>query len=177
MDTDDNGFGVVADFRRLLTILSKSYTDHLTKWGYDVLGLEFSGQWGYNSPIDMLAVIPNIEVPEAETLSFSNDIDAFLQFSGPGDLSGKSVLSVELGADQYKAYTQSWSTLLYDANYAFAGGINQVVIHGAVYSHSFTNTKWPSWTSHDYEYGAPHSRHQPAWDVGYPHALGYLARV
>lgn len=177
LDTADGGQGVLADFRGLLTSLSNTYTDHMTKWSREVLGMEFSGQWGYNFPVDMLQVIPDIAVPEAETLSFNNNIDGFLQFAGPGDLSGKTVLSIELGADQYRAYTQTWSTLLYDAKHAFAGGINQVVIHGAVYSHSFSNTTWPSWTSHAYEYGAPHSRHQPAWDVGYPQALGYLARV
>jgi hypothetical protein len=139
--------------------------------------MKFSSQPGYNMPLDMLQMIPNIEVPEAETLSFGNSIDGFLQFAGPADLSGKTVLSVELGADRYRAYSQSWSSLLYDAKHAFAGGLNQVVIHGAVYSHNFTNTTWPSYTSHDYEYAAPHSRHQPAWDVGYVQALGYLARV
>ncbi|TID14360.1 hypothetical protein E6O75_ATG09439 [Venturia nashicola] len=177
LDTGDGGVGVIADFRNLLTILSKTYTDYLTEWGNRVLGLQFSGQWGYNFPIDMLEVVPNIEVPEAETLSFNNHIDAFLQFSGPADLSGKPVLSIELAADQNRAYSQSWSRLLYDAKHAFAGGINRVVIHGAIYSHNFYNTTWPGYTSHNYGYAAPHSRHQPAWDVGYPQALGYLARV
>ncbi|KAE9985229.1 hypothetical protein EG328_007769 [Venturia inaequalis] len=177
LDTGDGGVGVIADFRNLLTILSKTYTDYMTEWGNRVLDMQFSGQWGYNFPIDMLEVIPNIEIPEAETLSFNNHIDAYLQFSGPADLSGKPVLSIELGADIDRAYSQSWSRLLYDAKHAFAGGINQVVVHGAVYSHNFYNTTYPGYTSHNYGYAAPHSRHQPAWDVGYPQALGYLARV
>jgi hypothetical protein len=67
--------------------------------------------------------------------------------------------------------------LLFDAKHAFAGGINQVVIHGATYSHNFTDTTWPGYTTHKYDYPGQHSRHQPAWDVGYPEALAYLGRV
>lgn len=177
LDTEDMGEGVLADFRGLLSSLSKEYTDHIQKWSHDVLGMDLSSQIGYNMPVDMLQTVTDIDLPEAETLSFSNQIDSYLQVAGPTDLSGKQVVSVELGADWHQAYYQSWERLLFDAKHAFAGGINQVVIHGAIYSHNFTNTTWPGYTTHGYDYAGQHSRHQPAWDVGYEEALGYLARV
>lgn len=139
--------------------------------------MDFSAQMGYNMPMDMLQTMTDIDVPEAETLSFSNQIDSYLQVAGSADLAGKLVISVELGADWHQAYYQSWELLLFDAKHAFAGGINQVVIHGATYSHNFTDTTWPGYTTHKYDYPGQHSRHQPAWDVGYPEALGYLGRV
>lgn len=177
LDTEDQGEGILADFRGLLSSLSKEYTDFIEKWSHNVLGMDFSAQTGYNMPIDMLQTVTDIDIPEAETLSFSNQIDSYLQVAGPADLAGKQVVSVELGADWHQAYYQSWEMLLFDAKHAFAGGINQVVIHGATYSHNFTNTTWPGYTTHDYDYPGQHSRHQPAWDVGYTEALGYLARV
>ncbi|KAL4870900.1 hypothetical protein BDV12DRAFT_207278 [Aspergillus spectabilis] len=177
LDTEDQGEGILADFRNLLSSLSKEYTDFIQQWSHDVLGMDFSAQMGYNMPVDMLQTMTDIDLPEAETLSFSNQIDSYLQVAGPADLAGKQIVSVELGADWHQAYFQSWEMLLFDAKHAFAGGINQVVIHGATYSHNFTNTTWPGYTTHGYDYPGQHSRHQPAWDVGYSEALGYLARV
>lgn len=87
------------DFRGLLSSLSKEYTDFIEKWSRDVLGMDFSAQMGYNMPMDMLQTMTGIDVPEAETLSFSNQIDSYLQVAGPADLAGKAVISVELGAD------------------------------------------------------------------------------
>jgi hypothetical protein len=177
LDTENQGEGILADFRGLLSDLTKEYTSFIEKWSYDTLGMNYSAQMGYNMPLDMLQTMTDVDVPEAETLSFSNQIDSFLQVAGPADLASKRVVSVELGADWHQAYYQSWEMLLFDAKHAFAGGINQVVIHGATYSHNFTNTTWPGYTTHSYDYPGQHSRHQPAWDVGYSEALGYLARV
>jgi len=177
LDTEDQGDGILADFRGLLSSLSKEYTDHIELWSRETLHMDFSAQMGYNMPIDMLQTMVDVDVPEAETLSFSNAIDSYLQVAGPSNLAGKPIVSVELGADWHQAYYQSWEILLFDAKHAFAGGINQVVIHGATYSHNFTNTTWPGYTTHKYDYSGQHSRHQPAWDIGYPEALGYLGRV
>jgi hypothetical protein len=177
LDTENQGEGILADFRGLLSDLTKEYTSFIEKWSHDTLGMNYSAQMGYNMPLDMLQTMTDVDVPEAETLSFSNQIDSFLQVAGPADLASKRVVSVELGADWHQAYSQSWEMLLFDAKHAFAGGINQVVIHGATYSHNFTNTTWPGYTTHSYDYPGQHSRHQPAWDVGYSEALGYLARV
>jgi hypothetical protein len=63
-----------------------------------------------------------------------------LQYSGPADLAGRQIISIELGAEFERGFSQTWKRLLYNAKRAFAGGINQVVIHGADYSHNFTQT-------------------------------------
>ncbi|KAH6640096.1 hypothetical protein BKA67DRAFT_542618 [Truncatella angustata] len=167
--------GVVDDFLSTLNVGLKSYYDHLVNFT-NSLGLKFSAQIGYNLPVDMLRAVPLADAPETETLSFGNNIDGFLQYSGPADLSGKEIISIELGADYELSFSQTWSRLLHDAKRAFVGGVNQVIIHGATYSYNFTGTTWPGYTTHGYDY-PEHSRHQPGWDVGYAEALAYLGRV
>lgn len=167
--------GVVSDFLSTLNVGLEAYYNHLVNFT-NSLGLKFSGQIGYNLPVDMLRAVPVADVPETETLSFGNNIDGFLQYSGPADLTRKQVISIELGADYELSFSQSWSRLLLDAKRAFVGGVNQVVIHGATYSHNFTGTTWPGYTTHGYDY-PEHSRHHPSWDVGCPEALAYLGRV
>lgn len=54
-------------------------------------------------PMDMLQTIVDVDVPEAETLSFSNAINSYLQVVGPSNLAVKPIVSVELGADWHQA--------------------------------------------------------------------------
>ncbi|OTA58863.1 hypothetical protein K449DRAFT_436352 [Hypoxylon sp. EC38] len=176
-DSNDTDAGVIADFRSTLSNGLSSYLRNLTSWTKKFLGLQFSQQVGYNLPVDMLQLIPDVDAPETETLGFSNKIDGFRQFCGPANLAGKSVISIELGADIIRTYIQTWSDILSEANRAFVAGVNQMSIHGATYSHKYANTTWPGYTSFQYLFSGQHSRHQPAWDVGYKQANDYLARV
>jgi hypothetical protein len=160
-----------------MTTLLGQYYDTFVNWTNSYLGLQFSGQIGYNLPTDMLANVARVNAPETETLSFGNNIDAFRQYVGPAHLAGKRVISIELGAAIQQTYSQTWTDLLKDAKRAFIAGVNQVVIHGAPYSHTYPNTTWPGFTSFSYAFSGQHSRHQPAWDVGYAQAGEYLART
>lgn len=175
-DGNDQGAGFVADYRSTMTGLLMEYLEYLNKWTHETLGLKSSQQVGYNLPVDMLEAIPSVDIPETETLSFSNLIDGFRQFSGPANLAGKNVISIELGANFGQAYYQTWTELVQEAKHAFVAGVNQLVIHGATYSHTYDNTTWPGFTSFNYSFAAQHSRHQPGWDVGYKQAMDYLAR-
>ncbi|KAI0107934.1 hypothetical protein F4776DRAFT_414946 [Hypoxylon sp. NC0597] len=176
-DSNDTDARVIADFRSILSTGLSSYLRNLTSWTQQFLGLEFSQQVGYNLPVDMLQLIPDVDAPETETLAFTNSIDGFRQFCGPANLAGKSVISIELGADISRTYIQTWSDILSEANRAFVAGINQMSIHGATYSYEYANTTWPGFTSFQYMFSGQHSRHQPAWDVGYKQANDYLSRV
>ncbi|KAJ1709073.1 hypothetical protein NYO67_8766 [Aspergillus flavus] len=157
-DGNDQGAGFVADYRSTMTGLLMEYLEYLNKWTHETLGLKSSQQVGYNLPVDMLEAIPSVDIPETETLSFSNLIAGFRQFSGPANLAGKNVISIELGANFGQAYYQTWTELLQEAKHAFVAGVNQLVIHGETYSHTYDNTTWPG------------------WDVGYKQAMDYSAR-
>ncbi|OTA96829.1 hypothetical protein M434DRAFT_27444 [Hypoxylon sp. CO27-5] len=176
-DSNDTDAGVIADFRSTLSNGLFSYLHNLTSWPKQFLGLQFSQQVGYNLPVDTLQLIPDVDAPETETLGFSNTIDGFRQFCGPANLAWKSVISIELGADIIRTYIQTWSDVLSEANRAFVAGVNQMSIHGAIYSHEYANTTWPGYTSFQYLFSGQHYHHQPAWDVGYKQANDYLARV
>ncbi|KAI0839450.1 hypothetical protein F5Y06DRAFT_303174 [Hypoxylon sp. FL0890] len=176
-DSNDTNAGVIADFRSTLSLGLSDYLLNLTTWSQQFLGLQFSQQVGYNLPVDMLQLIPDVDAPETESLAFSNRIDGYRQFCGPANLAGKSVISIELGADMIRTYLQTWSDILSEANRAFVAGVNQMSIHGATYSHNYANTTWPGYTTFQYLFAGQHSRHQPAWDVGYKQANDYLARV
>lgn len=110
-ETDDNAewSGFVADYRATMTTLLETYLTNITEWSNEVLGLEFSQQVGYNLPVDMLQVIPAVNTPETETLSFANNVDAFRQFCGAANLAGRSVISIELGAAILLTYNQTWT--------------------------------------------------------------------
>ena len=177
LDTADHGVGILGDYRQTMTHLLGSYYDWLNTWSNSYLNLKFSGQIGYNLPVDMLANIPRVDAPETESLSFSNNIDSFRQYCGPANFAGKPVISVELGSDFLETYTQTWTALLRDGKRSFTAGANQVVFHGATYSHTYPNTTWPGFTSFSYSFAGQHSRHQPAWNIGYAEAINYTART
>jgi hypothetical protein len=176
-DAEDQGAAYLADYRSTLTGLMVSYYTALQDWVNDIFDIQFAAQFGYNLPVDMLQGIPSINAPETESLSFGDNIDAFRQYTGPANLAGKRVISMELGTEFYVAYRQTWDDLLWDAKVAFVAGVNQAVIHGAPYSYDFPNTTWPGFTTFGYLFSGQHSRHQPAWDAGYLESGNYLARI
>lgn len=53
-DAPDQGQGFIADYRAILSYLLLTYYETLTKWSNEYLGLQFSGQIGYNLPVDMV---------------------------------------------------------------------------------------------------------------------------
>lgn len=175
-DAVDTGQSYVSDFRSTRTKLYGEYLQHWTNWSNSFLGLEMSAQVGYNLPVDMLQLIPLVDAPETESLAFSNVVDAFIQYSGPANLAGTSVVSIELAAQLHMAYQLTMPSLLESAKKAFAGGVNMVVIHGSPYSYEYPNTTWPGFTTFEYQFSEMHQRHQPAWDNGYSDVIGWLAR-
>ena len=168
---------IVDDYRSTLTSLYQEYLIAMRDWTHDYLGLQFSAQVGYNLPVDMVSSIPYVDVPETETLSFRNDIDGFRQYSGAASLAGQKIVSIELGADYGETYSQLLTTLMTEASRAYAVGINQVVIHGASYSGYYPQTTYPGFTTFSYTFAGHHSRHQPAWNLGYEAMLNWLARA
>jgi hypothetical protein len=52
----------------------------------------------------MAESIPVVDVPECESLSFKDSIDAYRQFPGAAHLAGTSIISNELGAKMTGAY-------------------------------------------------------------------------
>ncbi|EUC43134.1 hypothetical protein COCMIDRAFT_7366 [Bipolaris oryzae ATCC 44560] len=145
--------------------LSEGYTehiDHYAKWASSK-GIQLSNQPGYNQPVDMAEAIPHVQVPELESLGFKDDIDLYRQFVGPAHLSGRNVISTEIGAINGAAYVLRVPKLknLFDKSYAT--GVNTMVVHGYAYSGEYVGTTWPGYTPFQYAYTEMWNQRQPAW--------------
>ncbi|PVH72560.1 hypothetical protein DL98DRAFT_610481 [Cadophora sp. DSE1049] len=84
-DAPDRGQGYVSDYRSTMTSLLTLYYEHLAEWSERFLGLEFSGQVGYNLPVDMLEVIPAVGAPEDESLGFGSSIGYGYEYISPSN--------------------------------------------------------------------------------------------
>ncbi|KAL4787127.1 hypothetical protein BJX76DRAFT_345794 [Aspergillus varians] len=169
--------GYVNDFRSALADGYGSYLTTLREWLNNDLGLQYSTQVSYNLPLDALTNVPLVDAPECESLQWRDNIDGYRQFSGPAYLSGKNVVSNEMGAIMSRAYSLTIPELLQSVNKAFAGGVNRVVLHGQPYSGNYYGTTWPGSTPFQYLFSDMYSPKQPAWLHGFDEAMGYMSRA
>ncbi|KAF9891846.1 hypothetical protein FE257_003331 [Aspergillus nanangensis] len=176
LDTPDQGSGYVNDFRGALLEGYRAYIQHLTKW-VNAMGLQYSSQVSYNMPLDALANVPFVDAPECESLQFSDNVDGYRQFSGPAVLTGKRVISNEMGAVTPKAYQHLITDLLWQIGRAVAGGVNQVVLHGQTYTGNYYDTTWPGNTPFWYLFSELYSEKQPSWSHGFSEAIDYIGRL
>ncbi|OJD30258.1 uncharacterized protein BKCO1_630007 [Diplodia corticola] len=159
------------------TTLSEGYNDYLTElvnWSNE-RGLSYSAQPAYNLPLEMLNNIPVLNIPEGESLAFSDVVDTYRQFSGPAHLAGMSVISSECGAVSGGPYSQSLPDLLWSVRRGLSAGISMHVLHGFAYSGRYTNTTWPSFTTFFYMYSDMWNSNQPSW-IHINDSIQYIAR-
>lgn len=175
LDSEDAGKGYVNDFRAALSHGYQDYLKTLTSWA-ERLGLQYSAQVSYNLPMDMEASIEYVDAPECESLAFNDNIDGYRQFSGVANIAQKKVISNEMGGDLQKAFKLSLSHLLWQINRAFAGGVNQIVLHGQTYTGNYYQTTWPGYTSFFMLFSETYNGKQPAWHHTYPDAISYTSR-
>ncbi|KAL2797241.1 hypothetical protein BJX66DRAFT_323443 [Aspergillus keveii] len=175
LDTEDEGLSFVNDFRATLVAGYKEYLTAPSDWAHD-LGVKFSAQPVYGSVMDMLSAIPSLDAPECESLSFSDNIDMYRAFSGPARLSGKRIVSNEMGAVRGSAYNYHLPSLLFSVNRAFIGGVNKMVLHGQAYSGAYPNTTWPGHTPFTYMFSDLFSPRLPTWEYGLRQTMDYIAR-
>ncbi|KAF5584443.1 glycosyl hydrolases family 2 sugar binding domain-containing protein [Fusarium pseudocircinatum] len=169
--------GIVNDYVEILELCYRQYITTLRDWLDKNLGVNFRSQVSYNLPMDMGVNVPFVDIPEAESLGFHDNPDAYKQYIGPAVLAGKKVVSNELGAMPGRPYSQLPTELLFSADTAFTTNTNKFVLHGQPYSGNYYNTTWPGYTPFQYGFSELYSPRQPAWEHGLDEALGYLARA
>ncbi|OJZ88644.1 hypothetical protein ASPFODRAFT_130526 [Aspergillus luchuensis CBS 106.47] len=175
LDSEDQGQGYVNDFRSALEKGYQNYLDTLSAW-LEGLGLGYSAQVSYNLPLNMEVSINHVVAPECESLAFNNNIDGYRQFSGVANVAQKNVVSNEMGANLEKAFALPLSELLGQINTAFAGGVNQIVLHGQSYTGNYHETTWPGYTSFFMLFAESYYNKQPAWGHGLSDAIDYVSR-
>lgn len=176
LDTDDQGVRYVNDFRAALSAGYDEYISTLENWLHS-LGLKLSVQPAYGLAMDMQVSIPQVDVPECESLTFEDLIDAYRKFVGPAVLAGRQIISNELGAVYSAAFRYPLPELLFSANRGFASGINRYVIHGQAFSGNYYQTTWPGHIPFDYLFSEPWTPREPVWDHGLEDLLRYLGRM
>ncbi|KAL4940392.1 hypothetical protein BDV06DRAFT_230334 [Aspergillus oleicola] len=177
LDTPCNGTGYVNDYRSALEDGYNNYIDAIRTWVNNHLGLKYSNQPAYGLPQDMAASIAHVDIPEYESLSFKNSIDAYRQFIGTAHIAGKKIISNELGAEILKANSYSIPLLLDTVHRAVIGGTNQIILHGQTFSGNWYGTTWPGYTPFQYMFSELYSPKQPAWEHGFKDVLNYIARL
>jgi hypothetical protein len=177
LDTTDGGLGYVNDYHATLAAGYKEYLATLAAWAHERFSAQLSVQPAYNSVMDMLAVIPTVDAPECESLGFVDNIDVYRAFSGPARLTGRRAVSNEMGAVSGSAYNYHLPQLLFAVNRAFLGGVNQMVLHGLVYTGSYPNTTWPGHTPFINLFSELWSPKLPVWNHGLKEVLDYISRV
>ena len=97
------------------------------------------------------------------------------QFSGPALLSGKSVISNEVGAVRGASFTQTVPQLLRLFKQSFAAGVSMEVIHGLAYSGEYTGTTWPGYNAFGFMFTEMWNSKIPSWEQ-IKESLEYSAR-
>ena len=149
------------DYKQTLTNAYLDYGEELTTYARSI-GLKYSDQPAYNFQLDVGAASTIADTPECESLG-QPSIDLIRQFTGGVHLANRSRLSSEMGAGRYLAYESTMKQLIQDVRQAFAGGVNQIVLHGYPSSTNYVNTSWPGLTPFVYEFSEMHGPRQPAW--------------
>ncbi|KAK4163272.1 hypothetical protein QBC43DRAFT_355013 [Cladorrhinum sp. PSN259] len=150
------------DYRLTLSEGYQDYLRHHQQWA-SARGMSHSTQPAYNMPLDMAASIPLVGAPELESLGFGESIDTYRQFTGPAHLSGRNIISTEIGAQRGGAYVQTLPKLIGLFQDSFAAGVNTLSIHGFAYGGTYSGTTWPGYTPFQYEFGEMWGPRQPAW--------------
>ncbi|KAI5919751.1 hypothetical protein F4810DRAFT_465504 [Camillea tinctor] len=157
-----DGGPYVQDYKTALGQGYLEYLEHYKNWTSSK-SFKLSNQPGYNMPIDMTQAVQYVQVPELESLGFSESINEYRQFTGAAHLAGRNVISTEVGAVRGEAYKVRVPALknLFDGS--FATGVNSMVIHGYAYSGEYVGTNWPGFTPFQYEFSEMWNHRQPAW--------------
>lgn len=106
--------------------------------------------------------MPLVDAPELENLRFPT-VDSRRQFTGPAQLTRKSVISYEVGALSGASYTQTVPELLVMFKEAFASAVSMMVVHGYVYTGEYPGTSWPGYDAFLYTITETWNDKSPSW--------------
>ncbi|EXK80650.1 hypothetical protein FOQG_14856 [Fusarium oxysporum f. sp. raphani 54005] len=176
LDTEDEGIGYINDFRATLIDGYNEYLTTMADWVHKKLHTQLSIQTASGSSLDVLAAVPQVDAPECESLGYEDNIDSYRAFSGPARLTGKRVVSNEMGAVRNAGLQYHLPHLVFQVNRAFMGGVNQMVLHGQSYSGPYYGTTWPGHVPFNYLFAEPFSPRLPSWNNGLKGTMDYIAR-
>ncbi|GHF33535.1 hypothetical protein FHX82_005293 [Amycolatopsis bartoniae] len=134
----------------------------------------------YGLRTDAIRSAALLDVPEGESLGFHN-LDDYRGLASGRDLGGRQLLSCESAAYANGAYNTTWDKVLQTMGSAFAGGVNQAVLHGFAYADA-PGAAWPGFAAFSpyngtgIGYAEAWGPRQPTWGH-VPDIAGWFART
>ncbi|MFF0723751.1 glycosyl hydrolase [Streptomyces sp. NPDC004134] len=144
-------------------------------------GLDFQGR-GHMLSMDVVAVNKAYAAPDADP--FDGPVGFTRTITSGGRLAGHGIASLEIGDVTHGDYMITPEALKYLADKGFAGGANELVLHGYPYKDAH-GAGWPSWwpwssehdvSGRDYGFGEGFTPALPMWRHLRPLA-DYFARA
>ena len=189
LDTVENTNDIVADYHQAMTDLYCENDLDVLVERCAKIGIGYRDQIVYaTSRLDLIQAAAHVDVAEGESLNQADSTQYFTAISSASHLLGKEIVSSEHGATMgtYSgSYNYSLKTALQQANRAFAGGVNQLLLHGYTYNYmdfDGENAKWPGRTAYTNSFSENWKDNLPQWsqiDVfsNYASRVGYVMRT
>ena len=184
-EDEDGQSKLLQDYRLTLTEGYQEYLTTFEEWSQS-LGVAYSPEPGYNLPIDKVSQIPSkkryfrsgrgneilgiaqaasvplVSRPELESLAFPT-VEHALQFMGAAHLTGRNLVTSEIGAFISGAYSVPVRTLVHTFQEAFAAGVNVMQPHGMPYSGEYFST-WPGFSTAGFVSSEVWNPRVPDWE-------------
>ena len=189
LDTVENTNNIVADYHQAMTDLYCEKDLDILVERCAKIGIGYRDQIVYaTSRLDLIQAAAHVDVAEGESLNQADSSQYFTAISSAAHLLGKEIVASEHGAIQgtYSgSYNYSLKTALEQANRAFAGGVNQLYLHGYTYNYMDFNAetaKWPGRTAYANGFSENWKDNLPQWtqiDVfsNYASRVGMIMRT
>lgn len=182
---DGTETGALENYRQAMTdLLIEKQLKPMSEY-CSSMGLKYRDQVVYaTSRLDMIEAAAYVDVPEVESLNNVDSPDYFTAMASTNHLLGKEVISSEHGATM-GCYAYPIVTAIDQANRAFAGGINQLLMHYYTYDNldypNYALSMWPGFSAMGSFFSDSWRDNSPKWEhinimTDYFSRMGYVMR-
>ena len=153
------------------------------------LGLMYRDQVVYaTSRLDMIEAAAYVDIPDGESLNMVDSIDYYNAMTTASRLLGKEITSSEHAATYGPTvgnYALPIKMVIDQANRAYAGGMNQLILHYATYEEldypGYQVAMWPGFSAMGSHFSDSWRQNSPKWEhvdimTDYMSRMGYVMR-
>jgi hypothetical protein len=170
-------------FQTLSELWEQRYVATLQRWA-NQRGLKFRAQVAYGQTFST-STAAQVDVPMTEAFQLADTLDGYRSMAGAVHMGGRNLFSVECCVTVTRIlndnYSTTWERMLSVIHNTFAGGANQVTIHGVTYPDA-PGATWPGFNNFTNWLGAglpgiseEFGPRQPYWEH-MPELMGFLSR-
>jgi glycosyl hydrolase family 106( putative alpha-L-rhamnosidase) len=135
-------------FQTLSELWEQRYIATLQRWA-NKRGLEFRAQVAYGQTFST-STAAHVDVPMTEAFQLADTLDGYRSMAGAVHMGGRNLFSVECCVTVTRIlddnYSTTWERMLSVIHNTFAGGANQVTIHGVTYPDA-PGATWPGFNN------------------------------